>query len=58
MLAETRSITIRHVSGEDYDRIIGYELGEKPDCREPGWNDVPEGELAGTISTNDDSIPF
>ncbi|MDW8263880.1 MAG: hypothetical protein RMJ52_00965 [Gemmataceae bacterium] len=29
-LAETRSITVRSVSGEDYDRIIGYELGEVP----------------------------
>jgi DNA repair protein RadD len=57
-LAETKSITIRHTAGEEYARIIGYELGDKPDCREPGWNDVPEGEFAETLSTTDDSIPF
>jgi DNA repair protein RadD len=57
-LAETKSITIRHTAGEEYARIIGYELGDKPDCREPGWNDVPEGEFAETLSTTDDSVPF
>jgi DNA repair protein RadD len=27
-LAPTREITVRSVTGEDYDRIIGYELGD------------------------------
>jgi DNA repair protein RadD len=29
-LASTKSITVRSVSGEEYDRIIGYELGDIP----------------------------
>lgn len=29
-LAPTTSITVRSVSGEEYDRIIGYELGDIP----------------------------
>jgi DNA repair protein RadD len=39
-LCETKSITIRSIAGEKYDRIIGYELEEKPDYREPGWDAV------------------
>jgi DNA repair protein RadD len=39
-LCETKSITVRSIAGEKYDRIIGYELGEKPDYREPGWDEV------------------
>jgi len=59
-LAETKSITVRSVAGEQFDRIVGYELGERPSYREPGWDepddeDVPEpvGSLA-----DDDDIPF
>jgi len=59
-LAETKSITVRSVAGEQFDRIVGYELGDRPAYREPGWDepddeDVPEpvGSLA-----NDDDIPF
>jgi DNA repair protein RadD len=29
-LAPTRAITVRSVTGEDYDRIVGYELGDMP----------------------------
>ncbi len=29
-LAPTREITVRSVAGEDFDRIIGYELGDIP----------------------------
>ncbi len=31
-LAETKSITVRSVSGEEFPRIIKYELGPKPEC--------------------------
>jgi len=50
-LAECRRITVRHVSGEKYDRIIGYELGEKPEprvLRDPDPVYMPP----------DDEIPF
>jgi len=42
-LALTREITVRTVSGEDFDRIIGYELGDIP----PALNDrdLPEDAL-------------
>jgi len=36
----TREITVRSIAGEDFDRIIGYELGHVP----PALNeqDLPE----------------
>ncbi|AQT67926.1 UvsW helicase [Anaerohalosphaera lusitana] len=60
-LARTRMVTVRTVSGENYDRVIGYEVGEKPDyCPEPGWNDD-----VGSYENNepayafdDDDLPF
>jgi DNA repair protein RadD len=59
-LAETKSITVRHVSGEEYGRIIGYELGERPAYREPGWDeDVLAEQPAGVAAGHDDEeIPF
>jgi DNA repair protein RadD len=39
-LCETTKITVRHITGEKYDCIANYELGEKPDYREPGWDQV------------------
>ena len=38
-LCETRSITIRSMVGEKYDRIVGYDLGAKPAGREPGMDE-------------------
>jgi len=59
-LAPTKSITVRHVSGEEFDRIVGYELGAKPVYREPGWDDVePVGESEPIFSSvDDDDVPF
>jgi DNA repair protein RadD len=47
-LAFTRSITVRSVSGEKFDTIMDYELGEKPEA-------VPIDELSDIAS---DDIPF
>jgi DNA repair protein RadD len=58
-LCETKSITIRSVTGEKYDAIVGYELGDKPAWREPGWDEGEE--MSGTRATwppSDESIPF
>ena len=56
-LAETKAITVRHVVGEEYGRIVGYELGEKPAYREPGWDDEPLGqEPVGALA--DEEVPF
>ena len=30
-VASTHRITVRSVTGEEFDRIIDYELGEKPE---------------------------
>jgi len=30
-LADTKKITVRSIAGEPYERIIGYELGDKPE---------------------------
>ena len=60
-LASAKSITVRCVSGEEFDRIIGYELGEKPVYREPGWDDVePAGESEPVFGGADDAdeVPF
>jgi len=59
-LAQTKSITVRSVSGEEFDRIVGYELGEKPFYREPGWDDVepsPEHEAVANVA-DDETVPF
>jgi DNA repair protein RadD len=65
-LAPTKSITVRHVSGEEFDHIVGYELGEKPFYREPGWDDDADaGEAmasaivpAGRQVDDAEDIPF
>lgn len=55
-LCKTTAITVRNVTGEKYTRVIGYELGEKPFYREPGWDDGPA-EPAPVV-LGDDEIPF
>jgi DNA repair protein RadD len=57
-LCQTRAITVRSVSGEKYDRIVGYELGEKPFYREPGWDDMEEAAPVGVWEDGDDDLPF
>jgi DNA repair protein RadD len=42
-LAPTREITVRSVTGEDYDRITGYELGDIPQL--PDDQDLPADAL-------------
>jgi len=59
-LAKTKSITVKSVAGEQFDRIVGYELGDRPAYREPGWDDdidAPACEPVGSL-TDDDDIPF
>ncbi|MCZ2341117.1 MAG: hypothetical protein LC104_04885 [Bacteroidales bacterium] len=41
-IAEPKSITVRSVSGEDYDRITGYQLGPIPEF----------------ATTSDEGVPF
>jgi DNA repair protein RadD len=55
-LCETRSITVRSVVGEEYPRIIGYDLGPKPARREPGM-DNEVGEEAFAYADEGD-LPF
>ena len=45
-LCPTHSITVRNVTGEKYDRIVGYELGPRPEA------------VAAEYSLSDDEIPF
>lgn len=47
-LAQTLSITVRKVAGEQFERIIDYELGSMPEA-------VPAEELLGY---DDDDVPF
>jgi DNA repair protein RadD len=61
-LAVTKAITVRSIAGERFDRVIRYELGEKPDyVPEPGWNDGDSSEVdeRGLLpSDNWAEIPF
>jgi DNA repair protein RadD len=59
-LAPTRSITVRSVAGEKYDRIINYALGEKPPAIDDAFSDVDESDSAPVPAyvPADDSIPF
>jgi len=54
-LAPVHAITVRHVSGEKYDRIVDYQFGDKPPA-------VTAGDLAGDepdyVPIPDDEIPF
>jgi DNA repair protein RadD len=58
-LALTKSITVRSVSGEEFSRVVGYGLGERP-----AWQ--PSAEQADGVQVGpepdyapaDDSIPF
>ena len=49
-LADTLSITVRHVTGEKFDRIIRHTLGPKP-----GGAPQPVSAEAGIAETD---IPF
>jgi len=51
-LATAKTITVRHIAGEEYDRICGYELGEVP----TGWESDVSTQALEEIPT--DSIPF
>ncbi len=63
-LARTKMITVRSVSGEKFDRVIGCELGEKPEyAPEPGWDDEVEEENVfepSSMGTNwdEEELPF
>ncbi|NLX57713.1 MAG: DEAD/DEAH box helicase family protein [Phycisphaerae bacterium] len=47
-LTPTVAVTVRHVAGEKYDRVISYRLGDKP-------GRLPEPEY---VPADDDIIPF
>ncbi len=64
-LCETASITVRSVVGEQFLRIIGYELSNRRPWREPGMDDDLDPVGATTSSRagdydplDDDDIPF
>ncbi|NIA07166.1 MAG: DEAD/DEAH box helicase family protein [Actinobacteria bacterium] len=59
VLADTMAVTVRSVAGQKYDSIIAYELGEKPLCRQPGWDDETiDEELAPANAWDDEEVPF
>jgi DNA repair protein RadD len=64
-LAKTKSITVRSVSDEKFDRVIRYEVGDKPEYfPEPGWNDGDDepndyaNVPAGNDWFDDEDLPF
>jgi DNA repair protein RadD len=54
-LAPTRAITVRSVTGEKYDRIVNYQLGEKPPAVTVG---DPTGGETDYVPIPDDEVPF
>jgi len=64
-LAETTRITVRSVAGERFPRMVGYELGDKPTYREPGWDDVGKAADAAPVEEEpaeswfeEEEVPF
>ena len=66
-LCQTKSITGRSIAGEEDSRIIGYELGEKPPWREPGWDEEDMDEIerdyaqtgpAAVMAAGNEDVPF
>jgi DNA repair protein RadD len=60
-LAEAKEITVRSISGERFDKVIDYNLGEIPAYREPGWESGEDMEPACVFDEDDDwidDIPF
>jgi len=57
-LAPTKAITVRSIAGEDFDRIIGYQLGAKPPSREPGDDDGADEFVTPRPVEEFDDIPF
>ena len=56
-VAETRSITVRSVTGEKYDRITHHELGPIPP-RLDGSDERDDGNLPECRGPEDDDLPF
>lgn len=57
-LSNTLAIMVKPGSGKEYDKIINYKLSEKPNYREPGWDDIDEESFTNTEKNYDDDIPF
>lgn len=56
-------ITVRHIAGERFDRVVGYALGPIPEYREAGWDPFEEQRQAETVERltgdfDEDEIPF
>jgi len=56
-LAETKTITVRSVTGERFDRIINYQLGPVPP-RLDGSDERDEGLCEPAYEYADDEVPF
>jgi DNA repair protein RadD len=58
-LATASHITVRTVSGEDFERITDHRLGPAPEPREPGDDrEEPAFAMAGASAAYDDEPPF
>jgi len=57
-VANTIAVTVEKKAGEQYDRVVAYQLGERPPRLEDP-DAAPEYEPAGmTCGIPDDEIPF
>lgn len=60
LLAIPKSIRVKAVTGEKFERICGWELGERPVMREPGEDDIPDWQSnsPADLGVNHDWEPF
>jgi DNA repair protein RadD len=60
LLAVPKSIRVKAVTGEKFERICGWELGERPVMREPGEDDISDWQSnsPADLGVNHDWEPF
>lgn len=57
-LAKPVQITVRQTAGEEFDRIVDYRLGDKPEPREPGMDEDEPLPVGVWSDYDDDEVPF
>jgi DNA repair protein RadD len=60
-LCETKRITVREITGQQYPRVVAYELGPKSEYQESEWgeiDDAPADEYSALCVMDDEEVPF
>jgi len=57
-VAEPTAITVSSTAGQKFDKIVGYELGPKPEWREPGEDPYEGPPRTGLVTVDLEDVPF